>query len=127
MATNFGIANDYNLFILGDINMQNTDVEGRLAVRGSATLLNYGIGAAITPLPPFGTDDTFVIAGSPLSATAGTNFAGDTVISPTTVVSTYTMGMNNGELVVGSPIDFEFEKLYLECISLTGAEFMKQN
>ncbi len=121
MSTNFGTANDYNLFVLGNMNMQNTDVEGRLAVRGSATLQNYGIGANILPLPPFGTDNTFVVGGSELSATNGVNFAGDTIVSPDTTVSTYTMTNNNGSLKIGEPIDFDDEKHYLECVSISWA------
>lgn len=52
MAINFGPANGYNVFVFGNMNLSNTDAEGRVAVGGTATLSNYGIGAGITPLPP---------------------------------------------------------------------------
>lgn len=52
MAINFGFANDYNVFVFGDMNLSNTDAEGRVAVGGNATLSNYGVGAGIFPLPP---------------------------------------------------------------------------
>ena len=52
MAFNFGLANNYNVFVLGDMNLSNTDAEGRVAVGGNATLSNYGIGSGIIPLPP---------------------------------------------------------------------------
>lgn len=52
MAFNFGLANDYNVFVFGDMTLSNTDAEGRVAVGGNATLSNYGIGAGITALPP---------------------------------------------------------------------------
>lgn len=52
MAINFGLANDYNVFVFGNLSLSNTDAEGRVAVGGNATLSNYGIGAGIVPLPP---------------------------------------------------------------------------
>ena len=63
MAINFGPANDYNVFVFGNMSMSNTDAEGRVAVGGNAVLSNYGVGAGITPLPPAGTDLSFVIGG----------------------------------------------------------------
>ena len=56
MAFNFGLANDYNVFVFGNMSMSNTDAEGRVAVGGNVTLSNYGVGAGITPLPPANTD-----------------------------------------------------------------------
>lgn len=49
---------------LADLNLSNTDAEGRVAVGGNATLSNYGVGAGITPLPPANTDPSFVVDGS---------------------------------------------------------------
>ena len=63
MAFNFGLANDYNVFVFGNISLSNTDAEGRVAVGGNATLNNYGVGASIAPLPPANTDPSFVING----------------------------------------------------------------
>lgn len=57
MAINFAATNGYNVFLFGDINLSNTDAEGRVAVGGNATLSNYGIGPASllfpqpTPIP----------------------------------------------------------------------------
>ena len=57
MAINFAAANGYNVFLFGDINLSNTDAEGRVAVGGNATLSNYCIGPASllfpqpTPIP----------------------------------------------------------------------------
>ncbi len=64
MAINFGVAGNYNVFVFQDLNLSNTDAEGRVAVGGNATMLNTGVGSAIIPLPPFGTDNTFVIGGN---------------------------------------------------------------
>ena len=63
MAINFGLANDYNVFVFGNLSLSNTDAEGRVAVGGNATLSNYGVGAGITPLPPANTDPSFVVDG----------------------------------------------------------------
>lgn len=42
MAVNLGIAQDYNVFVFGDMN-QSSDAEGRVAVGGNATFTNFGI------------------------------------------------------------------------------------
>ena len=116
MAINFGLANDYNVFVFGDLNMSNTDAEGRVAVGGNATLSNYGVGAGITPLPPANVDPSFVVDGD-LNVTAGSNASGNTVINPDSTIITYTMGNPNGQLITGTPIDFAAEGQYLKCAS----------
>ena len=98
MAINFGLANDYNVFVFGDLNLSNTDAEGRVAVGGNATLSNYGVGAGITPLPPANTDPSFVVDGS-VDVTGGSNASGNTVINPNSSVINYTMGNPNGQLI----------------------------
>ena len=116
MAINFGLANDYNVFVFGDLNMSNTDAEGRVAVGGNATLSSYGVGAGITPLPPANVDPSFVIDGD-VNVTAGSNASGNTVINPGSTIITYTMGNPNGQLITGTPIDFAAEGQYLKCAS----------
>lgn len=117
IAINFGPANGYNVFVFGNLNLSNTDAEGRVAVGGTATLSNYGIGAGITPLPPANTDPSFVVGGN-LDVSGGSNASGNTVISPTSTVLNYTMGNPNGSLVVGQPIDFSDTERYLKCVSV---------
>lgn len=116
MAFNFGLANDYNVFVFGDMSLSNTDAEGRVAVGGNATLSNYGIGASITPLPPANTDPSFVIDGN-VNVTAGSNASGNTVVNPSSTITNYTMGNPNGLLIVGTPIDFAEAERYLKCAS----------
>lgn len=116
MAFNFGPANEYNVFIFGDMSMSNTDAEGRVAVGGNASLSNYGVGAGISPLPPAGIDPSFVIGGN-VNVSAGSNASGNTVISPSSTVISYTMGNPNGMLVTGTPIDFQETERYLKCAS----------
>ena len=117
MAINFGLANDYNVFVFGDMSLSNTDAEGRVAVGGNAVLSNYGVGASILPLPPAGTDPSFVVGGA-VNVSGGSNACGNTVISPTSTVINYTMGNPNGALVTGTPIDFSEAERYLKCASV---------
>lgn len=117
MAINFGLANDYNVFVFGNLSLSNTDAEGRVAVGGNAVLSNYGVGAGITPLPPAGTDPSFVVGGA-VNVSGGSNASGNTVISPTSTVINYTMGNPNGALTTGTPIDFAEAERYLKCASL---------
>lgn len=116
MAFNFGLANDYNVFVFGNMTLSNTDAEGRVAVGGNATLSNYGIGAGISPLPPANTDPSFVVDGN-INVTAGSNASGNTVINPSSTVINYTMGNPNGLFIVGTPIDFAEAERYLKCAS----------
>ncbi len=57
-----GTATDFNLFILGDLTQQNSDVEGRLAVGGRATIANYSAGAALPVTSP--AQDVLVVGGA---------------------------------------------------------------
>lgn len=121
MTTNFGLANQYNVFVFGDMSLSNTYAEGRVAVGGTATLSNYGVGAGIASLPPANTDPSFVIAGN-INVAAGSNASGNTVISPSSTVIGYTMGNPNGSLVIGTPIDFAEGERYLKCASIYWAD-----
>lgn len=116
MAVNFGLANEYNVFVFDNMNLSNTDAEGRVAVGGNATLSNYGVGAGIIPLPPAGTDPSFVVNGD-INVSAGSNASGNTIINPTSNVISYTMGNPNGSFITGTPIDFIEAKRYLTCAS----------
>ena len=116
MAANFGLAGLYNVFVFKNMNLSNTDAEGRVAVGGNAVLRNYGVGANITPLPPAGTDPSFVVRGN-VDVLAGSNASGNTVISPSSSVINYTMGNPNGSLIIGTPINFDEAEAYLKCAS----------
>jgi choice-of-anchor A domain-containing protein len=47
MAARADTAADYNLFVLGDMAMQSSDVQGRVAVGGNATLSSYSVGGLV--------------------------------------------------------------------------------
>lgn len=116
MSINLGLANEYNVFTFGDIALSNTDAEGRVASGGNAILSNFGVGASILPLPPAGTDASFVVGGN-LDVSGGTNACGNTVADPASVIVNYTMGNPNGSLITGTPIDFAEAERYLKCAS----------
>jgi hypothetical protein len=59
---NLGIANDFNVFVLGDARQSSTDVEGRMAVGGNATLSNFGVSSKLSPSN--GSRDDLVVGGS---------------------------------------------------------------
>ncbi|MEK0313436.1 choice-of-anchor A family protein [Cohnella sp. 56] len=114
---NLGSANDFNLFIFGDHTQSNVDSEGRVAVGGTATYANYGVG---NTLPVSTTRPDLIIQGN-VNITNGTNFAGNTVVYPTSTVFNYTMTNNNGvpgQPLRGTPIDFAAAELALTELSI---------
>lgn len=117
MAINFGSADEYNVFVFGNLSLSNTDAEGRVAVGGNATLSNYGVGASILPLPSSGSDASLVVNGD-LNVSAGSNACGNTIVSPSSTVINYTMGNPNGSLLTATPIDFAEADRYLKCASI---------
>ena len=48
LAFSLGSASGYNVFVLGDYDMQSTDIWGKLAVGGSLTADTFGIGTQLT-------------------------------------------------------------------------------
>ena len=50
MAINFGLANEYNVFVFGNMSLSNTDAEGRVAVGGNAV---RAITASVRTSPRF--------------------------------------------------------------------------
>ncbi|SDX70207.1 choice-of-anchor A family protein [Paenibacillus sp. CF384] len=113
---NLGVANDFNVFVLGNHTQSFVDSGGRVAVGGNATYNSYGIGNAL----PSSTTRADLIVGGNMNIIGGTNFSGNSVISPTGTIINYTMTNNNG--VAGqpfraTPIDFPAAEQYLTCAS----------
>lgn len=96
-----GITFEHNLFVSGAFNGSNSDVEGRLAVGGSATLANYSIGTGLSNSS--GTRDDLIVGGA-LSFTNGQVFYGN--IRYAGSASLTGVGVPNGTAAVGSPLDF---------------------
>ena len=90
MATNFGLANLYNVFVLGNMNMSNTDAEGRVAAGGNVTLSNYGVGAGELPEPTACLLTTTSSSTSSTSSTTSSTSSTTSSTSSTTSSSTTT-------------------------------------
>ncbi|MFX3634947.1 MAG: choice-of-anchor A family protein [Candidatus Pristimantibacillus sp.] len=105
-----GTAGEYNLFILGSMNLSNTDAEGRVAVGGSATVSNYTVNSEEVA----GTN-AFVVGGS-LQYTNGEIRGGNLVTGGAIASSGMTL-TNGSKPQLGTPIDFTAESSYLQGVS----------
>ncbi|REE70461.1 putative repeat protein (TIGR01451 family)/choice-of-anchor A domain-containing protein [Paenibacillus taihuensis] len=113
---NLGVANDFNVFVFGNHKQSFVDSGGRVAVGGKATYDSYGIGSAL----PVSQTRADLIVGDSMDITSGTNFSGNSVISPTGTIIKYTMTNNNhvtGQPLRGTPVDFAAARQYLTCAS----------
>src|SRR6476660_2130 len=75
-ATGLGVANDFNAFILHDLNAYQSDVQGRVAVGGTASLTAYGLGDELVDSDGMRND---LIVGGNLTFTNGQVFFGNVV------------------------------------------------
>src|SRR5262245_42347786 len=75
-ATGMSVANDFSAFILQDLNVHTSDVQGRVAVGGNASLTAYGLGDHLTN--SHGTRDDLIVGGN-LTFTNGQVFFGNIV------------------------------------------------
>jgi choice-of-anchor A domain-containing protein len=91
-ATGLGVANDYSAFVLHDVNLQYSDVEGRVAVGGNAKITGYAVGDHVANSN--GTRDDLIVGGN-LDISNGQVFYGNTVYGGTgTIASNF--GHPNG-------------------------------
>lgn len=107
-ASDLGLAKDYNLFLFEDIEARNSDIEGKAAVGGNAFFEGYSIGtnAANNGVPS-------LVVGNDLTFTNGQVNNGDVVYGGTANLTS--VGIPNGQLVEGNPIDFTAaEQLYTD-------------
>lgn len=72
-AATFGAVSDYNVFVLGDLNQKETDIEGRLAVGGNATIVDYAIASQLKDTAGLNS----LVVGGNLSFERGQIFLGD--------------------------------------------------
>ncbi|WP_164545502.1 DUF7507 domain-containing protein [Paenibacillus albus] len=115
---NLGVANDFNVFVFGNHTQSFVDSGGRVAVGGNATYNSYGIGSSL----PVSQTRADLIVGGNMNITSGTNFSGNSVISPSGTIINYTMTNNNGvsgQPFRGTPVDFAAAEQYLTCASTT--------
>lgn len=113
MAGNLGIAQNYNVFVFGDMN-QSSDSEGRVAVGGNATLTNFGIADRLTNSN--GTDTRLVVGGD-LTYNNGQIFGGNAVVGGTVKTPVYFNCSPNCGVSSGKPIDFDAARQELNNLS----------
>lgn len=111
-AISLGIASDYNVFVLGDVNQSNTDAEGKVAIGGDATLSNFYAGMT---LPQDGNNGDVLIVGENLTFTNG-QVRGNAVYGETENLTNVTL-QNGGTLRQDTPIDFDAARQELQALS----------
>jgi choice-of-anchor A domain-containing protein len=92
VPTNLGAATDFNAFLFGDLDVYTSDIEGRVAAGGNATLYAYGIGDGLPNSN--GTRDDLIVQGD-LDYTYGQVFNGNIVYGG--VGNLVDIGLPNGE------------------------------
>lgn len=111
-----GIAQDYNVFVLGNHMQSFSASEGRVAVGGNAIYNSYNIGSVLTMSS---TREDLIIGGS-VDIIGGTNYNGNSVVSTTSTILEYSMTNSNGvtpQPRVSNIIEFEEVGEYLKCVS----------
>jgi choice-of-anchor A domain-containing protein len=113
-AAGLGAANDFSAFILHDFNAQYSDVEGRVAVGGNATITGYAIGDHAGN--SHGTRDDLIVGGN-LNISNGQVFFGNTVYGGTGTIA-QNFGHPNGTVRQQSGvIDFGAAEASLKALS----------
>ena len=100
-ATNLGIANNYGVFVLHDVNLFYSDVQAAVAVGGNATFNGYSVGDRLGN--SYGTKDSLVVGGN-LDFTNGQVNGGNVAYGGTGTFSMF--GIPNGTTRHDSPINF---------------------
>lgn len=113
-ADTLGAASGYNVFVFGNMQRQNADAEGRVAVGGNATFSSFGVNDK-------GTTDTpataSLVVGGNLNYTNGNVFYGSAIVAGSATTSG--LGFANGGSLTanvgtaGLPIDFAAAKIEL--------------
>ncbi|MEI7811688.1 MAG: choice-of-anchor A family protein [Ignavibacteria bacterium] len=117
-SIDLGVAKDFNLFVIEDLNQLGSDTEGKVAVGHNAILSNYSIGDKLTS--PSG---DVLIVGNDLTFISGAIYNGNAVYWHSTNLPKTSVSISNGELRNDNPINFSSAKAYLEGLSantLTG-------
>ncbi|MBE2281225.1 MAG: choice-of-anchor A family protein [Ignavibacteriaceae bacterium] len=109
-----GIAKDYNLFVINDMTCPSSDVEGKAAVGGNATLSNYSIGDKLPNSN--GTEDVFVV-GNNLYFSSGRVYHGNVVYGNYTNLPSWSVSIEEGTLRKDTIIDFAAANSYLLSLS----------
>jgi choice-of-anchor A domain-containing protein len=111
-------ASMYNLFVLGDMNMKSSDVQGRVAVGGNAKLDSYSVGANA----PANTVNLVVGGNLTAGVSGGGSTHGLTVVGGT---ATYKNWSSAGLQPTGTPlpVDFGAEAIRLDALTDVLADY----
>ncbi len=104
-----GLAADYNLFVLHNINQPSSDTEGKMAVANNAELSNYSVGDKLAS-----NSGDVLIVGRKLTYTSGRVY-GDVAFG--NFIDTTHWNLADGTIRQDSPIDFTTASLYLNNLS----------
>ncbi|MEG1066726.1 MAG: choice-of-anchor A family protein [Erysipelotrichaceae bacterium] len=117
MAINFWTANDYNLFIFGNMSQNGGSATGRVWVGATALLINYTVGADM----PVSKNVACLHVLGEMNIIGGTNVTQNSELDVLGTLTAYTMTHNNG--VVPQPKSFSYRPYdvypynYLQCSS----------
>jgi len=111
-AIDLGIASDYNIFVLGDVNQSNTDSEGKVAIGGNVKLSDFYAGME---LPTDGNNGDVLIVGKNLVFQNG-QVRGNAVYGETGELTNVTLE-DGGTLRQDNPIDFAAASQELQALS----------
>ncbi|MBS0332838.1 MAG: choice-of-anchor A family protein [Proteobacteria bacterium] len=102
-------ASAYNLFVLGDMNVKSSDTEGRVAVKGNATMSSYSVGAKAS------SSTVNLVVGGDLSAHGGST-KGLTIVGGASDYKNWsTAGLQPHGTAL--PVDFASETSRLDALS----------
>ncbi len=104
-----GVASDYNVFVLNDVNQPSSDTQGKMAVGRNATLSNYSVGDA---LPPNSGD--VLVVGRKITYTSGRIYNGNLVYGRFQDIGTVSV---DGTIRQDTIIDFTAARSYLYNLS----------
>jgi len=111
-AIGLGVANDFSAFILRNLNAFNSDVQGRVAVGGNATITAYAVGDRLSDSDSSRDD---LIVGGDLNFTNGQVFFGNIVYGGTGTFDQF--GHPNGLIRQGTMLDFGAATAELNALS----------
>lgn len=116
----FGVAKDFNLFVLEDVFQPSSDTEGKVAVGRDAFFANYSIGDRLPNSN--GTEDVLIV-GRRLTFLSGRVYHGNVVYGDSTNLPISTVSVNEGTIRKESIIDFTAAGAYLNGLSNTLASY----
>ncbi len=108
-----GVAKDYNLFVIEDVNQPSSDTQGKVAVGRDAYFANYSMGDLLPPNSGY-----VLVVGNNLTYTSGRVYNGDVLYGNASNLPAPYVSVD-GAVNKGTLIDFNLAKSHLENLSLS--------